>query len=289
MNRFLNGVFWVALFFFLVSGAKADYGPGYENFEGSYANRTFRVLNYSSGDPVTQYLVFPNFDALLNSTGAQKLQSNVAYLPSLTNTPQIAKIVRDPVNSSNRALWLRAIPKPGDGSGRNEIHYDAPYKTYSQPNGTKYTLAFRFYTSTVLERKVNLMQGFASGDGPWLRITAYDQNLKLDTVRCTKGIVCNGVSDPNTIIKNVSLGYYRVGKWNTVVVHVLHTNRETGGYINVYLNGVKTTWTGRTTFESSSTNVPWMKAGPYPGKYIDADVYYDDIYWQPGFVLPYGG
>ena len=262
-------------------------GPGSEDFEGSLVSRLFNVYDYTSGTPVTKSLVFPDFVPLLDNHSAQGFQFNDSYIPNTSHTADFARIEADPVNPANKCLFLHVFPTPGASSGRNELHYSTPYLPDTQPNGTLYTFAFRFYTPVVLAGHQILMQGYS--DFPWIRIRAIEGQLMLDLAK-SSGTAAQNLGadlDGNNYgdSENPWLGSYKVGRWNTVVVQVIHSNDPATGRIEVFVNGNKmTTYSGRTTFYTDSSRIPFMKAGPYGN---EASIWYDDISWQPGLVYPF--
>ena len=276
-----------AVFFSLLSPI-ALAAPGSENFEGPHAGRTFNVHHWGGTRHIVKKVRFPYFDALLNNQSAQNIQFAIQDASAHKNISAVAQIRRDPMNPGNHVVWLRGTHNPADGKVRNELHYSTPYKDKNQPNGTRYTFAFRFYTPVQL-RKLVMMQGYAIF--PWLRIHTHDGMLFLNLARCKDGITsgtskaaCGGTGWRNWQFTNASIGRYNIRRWNTMVMHVVHSNKPSGGRIDVYLNGKKTTWLGRTTFRQNTTEIPWLKAGPYGL----AELYYDDVYWQPGFIQPFG-
>jgi hypothetical protein len=261
---------------------------GRENFEGPYANRRFNVHHWDGTRHVVQRVKFPNFDPLLNNKSAQSIQFSVQDYTAYGNISKVAQIRRDPKNPANHVVWLRGTKAPVD-KARNEIHYSAPYDNKNQPNGTRYTFGFRFYTPVPWPVSgkgfFTIMQGYARF--PWLRIEVRaKREVTMTLVRCrrTIGNCQPQVGEPiyaHLTFKTIVLGRYKVGSWNTVVLHVRHDNRPNAGRIDAYLNGKKTTYSGRTTYATNSREVPWLKAGPY-GPHA---IYYDDVYWRAGFVL----
>ena len=259
-------------------------GPGAENFEGQLATRTFAVYDNSGASPVKRVLTFPNFVPLLGNASAQGLQFNENYLPALTDTSIFARIETDPVNPANKCLYLHNFLAPGAHSARTELHYSTPYVNASQPNGTKYTFALRFYVTEAPPSGDTILQGYS--EFPWLRIHNDSGILSLNLARSSS-------SDPNTatfdLITNTVLCPCKIGSWNTVVMQVTHSNVDTGvdaGRVEVFINGSKlTTFIGRTTYLVGSTLIPWLKAGPYSN--METSAWYDDIYWQPGYVYPF--
>jgi hypothetical protein len=262
---------------------------GQEDFEGPYAKRRFNVHHFDGTRHVVQSVEFPDFDPLLNNKSAQSIQFSIQDYSIYDHISTVAQIQLDPINinSANHVVWLSGTRGPV-GKARNEIHYSRPYDNKNQPNGTRYTFAFRFYTPAPWPGRLIMMQGYARY--PWLRIQAREKGeLALSLAQCGGTIgSCSAGVPPYTgfTFKNRGLGRYKVGSWNTVVLHVLHDNRPDAGRIDVYLNGKKTTYSGRTTYATNSTEVPWLKAGPY-GSNDPYEIYYDDVYWRAGFVQPY--
>ena len=280
----------------IVAGAPLAAGPGVENFEGQLATRILKVYDNTNAiyndatgtwtvPPATRDLTFPNFVPLLGNASAQGLQFNENYLPTTTDTSIFTRIEADPVNPANQCIYMRNFLAAGAHSARNELHFSYPYTNTSQPNGTQYTLALRFYL-TETQLPYSLLQAYS--EFPWLRIHDESGILHLDLARSS-----NSSSDPTqsvNLVNNTLLAPSKIGSWNTVVMQVTHSNQDTGanaGKIEVYVNGSKlTTFIGRTTYLTDSNMIPYLKVGPYSATEISS-IWYDDIYWQPGHIYPY--
>jgi hypothetical protein len=285
LNKFIL-VITLGLALLAAESVSAD--PGSENFEGPYATRILNVY-YNVGTE-RHDLTFPNFDALLGSGAAQGIQFIENYLPNTNQTSDFAQIVTDPVNPANHVLWLKALSN-GTNKPRNECHYQRPFTSPTQTNGTRYTFAFRFYSAVQLPTNLTIMQGYDVYPG--IRIATHPstpgkiQLLLHQCLGATSDCPNMGINPfTNEVTYAVNVGTANVAGWNTVVLNIVHDNRTNGiGSVDVYLNGIKTNYSGRTTTFTGNSTIPWMKAGPY-GK--AAEIYYDDVYWQTNFVDPFG-
>jgi hypothetical protein len=267
----------LAIFFSLSAQALHTAAPVAENFEGPYVNRNFNIVRYTTilRKHVTEPWGFRSFDALL---GNPKIQWAIADSSKRYKTQEIVRIHRDPLNPSNRVLWVKATCcARGQTDPRIELHYAVPFDSIYQPYGTKYTLAFRFYTPDPLKNGTRIMQSLS--EFPWLQLSAEASN----TLRLRFALCKTDCSGDKFLYPSLKLPAYKIGAWNTVVLHILHSNSN--GRIDVYVNGAKRTYIGRTVAKPGSTRIGKPKFGVYG---TQDELYIDDLYSWPGFIQPFG-